>query len=98
MPRRRVAVRAAVQIPRVPNFLFLQDETGGESEGKLPLSALADEQLEEIGRAWTEELKIRASEQRAQGSIRDHLPCPYCVRSFLEVDLGAHVAVCPCRP
>lgn len=98
MADRKVAVYATVQIPRVPNFLILSGEGGGESAGKLPLSALSEEELDAIGCAWIEALKERAREQRAQGGLREHLSCPYCVRSIREADLGAHVAVCPCRP
>jgi hypothetical protein len=50
-------VTAEVETPRVPNFIR-------QSNGRmLPLCALEEESLREIGAAWTEDLVTRAREQ-----------------------------------
>lgn len=51
-------VTADVECPRVPNFLRMTD---GQT---LPLAAVDEDGLREIGAAWTEALIERAREQR----------------------------------
>lgn len=53
-----VRVKATVQIPRVPNFLMMKGEQ------KVPIAAVSDEELEEIGKEWTLELINRARYMR----------------------------------
>jgi hypothetical protein len=55
---RKLSVKMSVVVPRVPNFLFTSD-------GKVPLSALTEDGLRELGAAWTEALVARADEQRS---------------------------------
>lgn len=50
-------VTMEVETPMVPNFLRLSD---GQS---VPLCAVTEDGLREIGKAWTEELIRRAQEQ-----------------------------------
>lgn len=51
------SVKADVCIPRVPNFFILTDGS------KVPISAISDQGLREVGAAWTEDLVARAKEQ-----------------------------------
>lgn len=54
-----INVTAQVEVPRVPNFLLMSD---GQ---KIPISAVTEEGLEEIGKDWTLALINRAREQRS---------------------------------
>lgn len=56
---RKLSVKLSVIVPRVPNFLMTSD-------GKVPLSALTEEGLRELGEAWTDALIVRAAEQREE--------------------------------
>lgn len=60
---RQITVKAAICVPRVPNFLIMED---GQ---KLPLSAVDEEGLRAIGAAWTIDLIARAKEQRAGKAV-----------------------------
>ena len=51
-------VKADVEIPRVPNFLLT---TGGQ---KLPVSAVPDDDLRGLAKAWGEKLVANAKRQR----------------------------------
>ena len=51
-------ITAEVEIPRVPNFLRLTD---GRT---LPVKAIDETSLREIGKIWTEALIERAKEQK----------------------------------
>jgi hypothetical protein len=53
----KIKVQAQIEIPRVPNFLKMQ---GGQT---IPVSAITEEGLREIGQRWTEALIARANEQ-----------------------------------
>lgn len=53
-----INVEAIIETPKVPNF-FIMDN--GE---KIPISAVKEEYLREIGEMWTESLIRRAKEQR----------------------------------
>lgn len=55
-----ITVKAIVKVPRVPNFLLLEDDTQ-----KLPLSAFDEDALRQVGEAWTNALIARAKEQEA---------------------------------
>ncbi len=46
----RIDVTAIIKVPKVPNFLVMDN---GE---RIPISAIKEEFLREIGEAWTEEL------------------------------------------
>lgn len=52
-----VKVHYKVECPRVPNFLLVAD-----SEEKVPISAITEEGLREIGRQWTLNLILRAKQ------------------------------------
>lgn len=54
-----ITVKAVVLIPHTPNFLFQPDG------GKLPIEAVADEGLREIGRKYTDDLIEQAQKKRA---------------------------------
>jgi hypothetical protein len=54
---RTLSVKMSVAVPKVPNYIFT-------TEGRVPLSALTDEGLRELGAVWTEQLIQRANEQR----------------------------------
>jgi hypothetical protein len=53
----KVTVKAAVNVPKVPNFL----RYGG---GTIDVAHVADEYLRELGAAWTEELIANAQRRR----------------------------------
>lgn len=52
-----LSVKADVRIPQVPNFLILSDDS------KVPVSAITEQGLREIGAQWTDDLVARAKEQ-----------------------------------
>ncbi len=54
-----LTVVAEIKTPRIPNFLHMAD---GHS---LPIEAITDEGLREIGEAWTEALIAEAQKRRA---------------------------------
>ncbi len=54
---KRIKVEAPIQIPRVPNFFQMAD---GQT---IPISAIKEDGLKEVGRLWTEALIERAQEQ-----------------------------------
>ena len=56
-----INVRAIVKVPRVPNFLILEDESQ-----KLPVSAFDEDALRQLGAEWTEALVKRAREQAGE--------------------------------
>ena len=56
-----INVRAIVRVPRVPNFLLLEDDSQ-----KLPVSAFDEDALRQLGAAWTEALVKRAREQAGE--------------------------------
>lgn len=53
-------VKARVRVPKVPNFILYE-----QSDGKISVGDLTDEQLAEIGELWTQDLLKRAAEVRA---------------------------------
>jgi hypothetical protein len=55
-----ITVKASVELPRVPNFLRMTDEKW------LPICALEEESLRALGAAWTDNLIVRAAEQKAE--------------------------------
>lgn len=57
---RTFRVTAEIEIPKVPNFLRMTD---GQM---LPVSAVDEAHLREIGKLWTEALVERAKEQGKQ--------------------------------
>lgn len=57
----KINVEAMIKVPKVPNF-FIMDN--GE---KIPISAVKEEYLREIGESWTEDLIRRAKEQLERG-------------------------------
>ena len=66
-----------VKTPRVPNFLMFKD-----IEGKISIADVPDEQLLEIGAAWTDKLlenaaQLRENRKRYRGRFDD------CRRSYL---------------
>ena len=60
-----LTIKAQVETPRVPNFLRMTD---GQM---IPISAITDEGLRELGAAWIGELLANARRQREQGSSQD---------------------------
>ncbi len=60
-----VTVKASVECPRVPNFFRMTD---GQM---IPVSAITDEGLRQIGAAWLESLRANAQRQRETGSSAD---------------------------
>lgn len=59
---RTMTVKAAVQVPTVPNFLLLED---GQ---KLPLSAFSDAGLRGVAKEWGEAMVARKREQVPRSS------------------------------
>lgn len=57
MAEKTYSVTAQVRIPQVPNFLIMED---GHS---LPLWAVSEKALEDIGKLWIEKLIARRAEQ-----------------------------------
>lgn len=53
-----ININAHVKIPRVPNFISLKN---GE---KVPISAIKEDYLQEIGKEWTANLITRAREMK----------------------------------
>ena len=53
-----ITVRACVNVPRVPNYLRIDDDH------KLSIADVPDDELRNIGEAWTEALIERAAEIR----------------------------------
>jgi len=53
----KISVTATIEIPTVPNFLRL---ASGQT---IPVSAITEEGLREIGKEWIEALIVRAKEQ-----------------------------------
>lgn len=56
-----VYVKSSVKLPRLPNFLILDDDAG-----KIPVEALSDESLGQIGEMWTEALIEHARRRREE--------------------------------
>lgn len=56
---KKLYVKLEVQVPQIPNFLRTD-------YGTVPLSAITEGGLREIGAAWTEDLVKRAEEQCKQ--------------------------------
>lgn len=54
---RTIKVTASVKVPMVPNFLQMED---GQT---IPLRAITEDGLRELGKLWTEALVERAKEQ-----------------------------------
>ena len=52
-------ITAEIEIPRVPNFLTMTD---GQT---IPISAITEDSLRELGKLWIEALIERAKEQQA---------------------------------
>jgi hypothetical protein len=53
-----ITVRASVDVPKVPNYLII------DSDHKLSIADVPDDELKYIGQAWTEALIERAAEIR----------------------------------
>ena len=58
----KITVRAEIETPRLPNFFRMSD---GQS---LPVHAVSEESLREIGRIWTEELVAHAKKKTARAN------------------------------
>ena len=58
-----IHVKASVQVPRVPNFLIIDDTQ------KLSIADVPDEDLKYIGAAWIENLIDRAAELRRDRGV-----------------------------
>lgn len=56
--KRTLSVKAEVELPMLPNFLRMTD---GQS---LPIEAVTDDTLRELGAAWTESLVEHAQRRR----------------------------------
>ena len=56
---RLITVKAEIQIPKVPNFIMY-----AILEGSVAIGRLTDDELREIGAAWTDALLERAETQR----------------------------------
>ena len=54
-----ITVKAEIRVPKVPNFFIQSDGS------TLPIEAVTDEELEEIGKAYTQELIEQAQKKRA---------------------------------
>lgn len=54
----KIKVHYNVECPRVPNFLLLSKD----SDEKIPICAITEEGLREIGKQWTENLVARAKQ------------------------------------
>ena len=65
-----IQVKATVEIPQVPKFLKMND---GQT---IPISAITEEGLREIGEAWTLELINAAAKQRTD-PIEAAMPIPF---------------------
>ena len=67
MKRVSITTAVTVQVPRVPTFLII------DSNRKIPIADVVDDELRFIGQAWTEALIERAAELRfiIQGEERD---------------------------
>lgn len=59
------AGRLQVRLPTTPNFIF--EMTGGRERGPYPLDYYTEDELREIGKAWTERLVERRAEQAKAG-------------------------------
>jgi hypothetical protein len=74
MSSTRITVKTerVVKLPMLPNFILTE---GGDS---LPIQSLSQEQLQEVGRAWTDALmrkardKVTAETRAANASLRKH--------------------------
>lgn len=55
----KITVHAIIEIPNPPNFFRME---GGQT---IPISAISEDGLYEIGKQWTEALIKRASEQKS---------------------------------
>jgi hypothetical protein len=58
----QVQIKIECEVPTVPNFL----ET---VNGQVPISAVTEEALRELGKQWTEALVMRARQQRTDNAI-----------------------------
>ena len=58
MKRVSITTAATVEVPRVPNYLIIN------SERKISIADVHDDELRYIGQAWTEALIARAVELR----------------------------------
>ena len=52
-------VKMNIKVPKVPTFIMYE-----EGDGKVSVGDLSDEQLRQIGEAWTDDLLTRAGEVR----------------------------------
>ncbi len=59
-----IHVEAAVEVPRVPNFLTIDDTQ------KISIADVSDEELKYIGAAWLENLLERARELRRKRGVK----------------------------
>lgn len=59
-----IKVHFNVNIPRVPNYLLI-----GNGDEKIPLSAVTEDGLREIGKQWTEDLVARAKQMEKDGIV-----------------------------
>jgi len=59
--QKRIQVQAKARVPRVPNFIMLED-----GDTKIRIGDINDAGLKNIGKEWTINLLERAKEQREQ--------------------------------
>jgi len=55
-----IEAKLSIKVPKVPNFILY-----AESDGKVSIGDLTDEQLTEIAEAWKADLLKRAAQIRA---------------------------------
>lgn len=60
----KIKVHYNIEVPRVPNYFML-----GDGDNKIPISAITEEGLREIGKQWTEALILRAKKMHKDGII-----------------------------
>ena len=66
-----MTVTAKIKLPRVPNYLLSPNGTD-----KFPIGAFSEQDLERIGRDWTDALLARARWQRDNGYAPYKEPTP----------------------
>lgn len=60
----KIDTKSTIKIPAVPSFLNMEN-----NEGYLPVCAVSESQLRELGNKWTEQLIRRAREQAKNSTV-----------------------------